>query len=277
MGNQEPVLPKESEKIVPDVSQRRKFFTQVAQSLGLTALGGLIWSAYLNQAKGGRLIIRPPAAVAEEDFLRKCIKCGQCVVACPYNALVLAKPGDTLPVGTPYIQPRLVPCYMCVDVPCVPVCPTEALDRSSLQENAHEHHGKMDINKARMGLAVVDEESCLAFWGIQCDACHRACPLIDKAITLEFRENKRTAKHAYLLPVVSSAYCTGCGLCEHSCVTEKAAIYVLPRKLAQGKVGSHYIKGWEENDDNRLKNIKENVTTTNDRSKKKAVDYLNDE
>lgn len=258
-----------------ELSERRKFFAKTAQSIGLTALGGLLWSAYLNQAKANRLIIRPPGAVVEEDFLKKCIKCGQCVVACPYNTLNLAKPGDTLPVGTPYFIPRTTPCYMCVDVPCVPVCPTEALDKKLLV-GSKDQHSSLDINLARMGLAVIDQESCIAYWGVQCDACHRACPLIDKAIHLEYRKNERTGKHAYLLPVVDSKFCTGCGKCEHACVTEKAAIYILPRKLAQGKPGDHYIRGWDENDENRLQGIKSDGVNTDERSKKKPLEYLND-
>jgi len=114
---------------------------------------------------------------------------------------------------------------------------------------------KPDINKAQMGVAVIDQESCLAFWGIQCDACYRACPLIGEAITLNFNRNERTGKHAFLEPVVHKEVCTGCGLCEHACITEKPAIFVLPRELAMGKVGEHYIKGWDKKDEERLKNL----------------------
>ena len=37
--------------------------------------------------------------------------------------------------------------------------------------------------------------------------------------------------------------------------TEKAAIFVLPINVAKGKVGGHYIKGWDKNDEERLKNL----------------------
>jgi ferredoxin-type protein NapG len=259
----------------PDISSRRRFFSLMAQSVGLSALGGMVWSGYLNEAKAVSLIVRPPAAVNEEDFLKMCIKCGQCVEACPFDTLALAKPGDALPIGTPYFIPRDIPCYMCTDIPCVPPCPTGALDIKSVT-SIKEGKEALDINKSRMGLAVVDEESCIAFWGIQCDACHRACPLIDQAIRLEYRKNSRTGKHAFLLPVVDSQFCTGCGLCEHACVTEKAAIYVLPHKIAQGQVGSHYIKGWDKQDEKRLENVSTDVQTVTERSDHKAVDYLND-
>jgi ferredoxin-type protein NapG len=148
---------------------------------------------------------------------------------------------------------------MCVDVPCVPVCPSGALDIKTIAKDSAEFTSSTpDINKAQMGVAVIDEESCLAFWGIQCDACYRACPLLDEAISLEYKRNERTGKHAFLEPVIHRDICTGCGKCEHACVTEKAAIFILPRELATGKVGQHYIKGWDKKDEERLNQLKKN-------------------
>jgi ferredoxin-type protein NapG len=256
------------------ITERRRFLTLIAQGSGLAALGGMVWTGYLEEAKSAPLILRPPGAVAEIDFMRLCIKCGQCVEACPYHTLHLAKPGDTKPMGTPFFNPREVPCYMCTDIPCVPVCPTGALDAKSVSKIT-EGVKEFDITKARMGLAVVDVESCIAFWGIQCDACYRACPIMDSAIKLEYRRNERTGKHAYLTPIVNSLTCTGCGLCERACVTEKAAIHVLPLDIAKGAIGSHYIKGWEKGDEKRLEKAGSDVTTHTKRSEKSATDYLN--
>jgi len=252
------------------LNDRRKFILNMARGFGIAAMGGFVWSAYIDEATASQLTLRPPGALPEKDFLKTCIKCGLCVEACPYDTLVLAKPGEHKPLGTPYFVPRDVPCYMCEDIPCVPVCPTGALDQSSVTTD-----GKLDITIADMGLAVVDEESCIAFWGIQCDACYRACPLLDKAIYLEYSKNERTGKHAFLKPIVDSDYCTGCGLCERACVTEKAAIYVLPREVALGKVGDHYIKGWDKADEARLKDAKTQINQTGI-NKKKAIDNLND-
>jgi ferredoxin-type protein NapG len=256
------------------IGERRKFLFLMAQSVGLCALGGMVWSAYLSEAKAAPLILRPPGALKEADFLRACIKCGQCVEACPYDTLKLAKPGDNNPVGTPFFTPREIPCYMCTDIPCVIVCPTHALEEKNVSI-VKEGAKVLDITKAQMGLALVDTQSCIAFWGIQCDACYRACPIMDSAIKLEYRRNQRTGKHAYLIPTVNSETCTGCGLCEHACVTEKAAIHVLPRELAQGAIGTHYIKGWDAHDEKRLEGANTDVTTHTKRSEKKAVDYLN--
>jgi len=183
--------------------------------------------------------IRPPGALAEDDFLAACVRCGLCVRDCPYNTLTLSDLANvTLPVatGTPYFTARDIPCEMCEDIPCVKACPTGALDRELT-----------DIAQSRMGLAaLVDQESCLNFLGLRCDVCYRVCPVIDKAITLELRHNPRSDRHALLLPTVHSDACTGCGKCEKSCVLPEAAIKVFPRKLAQGALPAHYRKGWEE-------------------------------
>ena len=251
------------------VTERRKFILNMARGVGLASLGGLVWSAYVDEVTANKLMLRPPAALKEEDFLKTCIKCGLCVEACPFDTLKLAKPGDNKPLGTPYFEPRDIPCYMCTDIPCVPVCPTVALDQKSVTTD-----GKLDINIARMGTAVVDTKNCIAYWGIQCDACYRACPLLDKAIHLEYSKNARTGKHAFLKPIVDSDYCTGCGLCERACVTKKAAIFVLPREVALGAVGDHYIKGWDKADEKRLQNAEAETTTTKI-SEKSAMDSLN--
>ena len=265
-------------------NNRRKFFATTLQSVGLTALGGLLWSGYSDEVKASPLVLRPPGAIAEEDFLKACIKCGLCAEACQNRdsnkdketgkarpgTLQMAKGGDHRMIGTPFFIPTEVPCYMCEDIPCVPVCPSGALDQLSVSNEK----GELDIDKSRMGLAVVHKESCIAFWGIQCDACYRACPLLDEAITLEYQKNARTGKHAFLLPIVHSDVCTGCGLCEAACVTEEPAIFILPIEHSTGKAGSHYVKGWDKKDQERVQDAKE-IKTKNERSEKEAADYLN--
>jgi len=251
------------------ISDRRRFILSMARGIGLAAMGGLVWSAYVDEVTASTLVLRPPGALKEKDFLATCIKCGLCVEACPFDTLMLSKPGDHHPLGTPYFIPRDNPCRMCTDIPCVPVCPTNALDEKLVSTD-----NKLDIDKAEMGLAVIDRNSCIAFWGIQCDACYRACPVLGKAITIEYDRNKRTGKHAYLIPIVHADACTGCGMCEHACVTEKASIFVLTREVAMGRAGDNYIKGWDKKDDARVKNAKATINTT-EISKKSAINSLN--
>jgi len=257
------------------MATRRDVIVKLMQGAGFLGLGGLTWGAYVDEAKAADIILRPPGAIPEDDFIKACTKCGACVTACPYDTLKLAEPGDEKPVGTPFFEPRKIACEMCPDIPCVPVCPSGALDADLVSSIKKETNEKvLDINKARMGATIIDEKSCIAYWGIQCDLCYRACPLMDEAIKLEYARNERTGKHAFLRPVVDNDVCTGCGLCEHACVTEVSAIKVLPLSIALGKAGDHYIKGWDATDEKRLEGVKDDRIDAED-SNNKAMNYLN--
>lgn len=219
---------------------RRNFLTGTAQTAALAATGGLIWGYLLTaqQARAAPQALRPPGALPGDDFNAACIKCGQCVDACPFDTLALASAGEPAPIGTPYYYAREVPCYMCEDIPCMVACPTGALTEDL-----------KDIKDSRMGLAVIDIENCLSWIGLRCEVCFRECPLHTKegkpgAISVIVNPRKKS-KHAMFVPIVHSDRCTGCGICEKACPTEKAAIRVVPPELVQGKIGEHYRLGWQ--------------------------------
>lgn len=240
-------------------------------------MGGIVWSAFASSAAKATPLLRPPGALREEDFLKSCIRCGLCVNACPFGTLRLATIDSDIPLGTPYFVPREVPCYMCEDIPCVPPCPTHALNEDLVSvRKDNEPNPKLNIAMARMGVAVVDSYACIAYWGVQCDACHRACPLMDEAISLEYKSNDRTGKHAYLLPIVHNEVCTGCGKCELACVTDKPAITVIERDKVLGIADTHYIKGWEKQEEAKLQKAKKRPPNTTQRTVK-PEDYLNEE
>ena len=97
-----------------------------------------------------------------------------------------------------------------------------------------------NIDDACIGLAVlVDQETCLSFNGLRCDVCYRACPLIDKAITIEHRPNPRTGSSTAcsFLPTVHSEHCTGCGKCEMTCVLDRSGDQGAAARPRQGCVG----------------------------------------
>lgn len=218
---------------------RRRFLRDAARTaVGVGAAATVLGlQSTQSQARGGSGVpVRPPGALAKGEFEKACIRCGLCVQACPYDTLKLATLLSSVESGTPYFNAREIPCEMCEDIPCVPVCPTGALDPNLT-----------NIDDARMGIAVlIDHESCLNWQGLRCDVCYRVCPLVDEAITLEHVRNERTGYHAKLIPTVHSDKCTGCGKCEQACVTEIAAIKIIPTELAKGKMGAHYQLGWEE-------------------------------
>jgi ferredoxin-type protein NapG len=216
---------------------RRQFLVDSARVACGVGLLGLGMGLYARHAKAlPPAAIRPPGALAESEFSAACIRCGLCVRDCPYDILHLAKPEEPMSTGTPYFVARQAPCEMCDDIPCVKACPTGALD-----------HSLTDINKSKMGLAVlVDQETCLNYLGLRCDICHRVCPVIDKAITLDPQTNQRTGNHTLFIPVVHSDHCTGCGKCEKACPTEVASIKVFPLYMAKGQLSAHYRLGWVE-------------------------------
>ncbi|WP_456431527.1 4Fe-4S dicluster domain-containing protein [Nitratifractor sp.] len=133
---------------------RRRFIQQMTGLgvLGLAAAGGILGAPYL-EAEGPRL--RPPGAVPEEEFIGLCIKCGQCLQVCPYDAIRLEDIDGRAGVGMAYIEPRERGCYLCAAFPCILACPSGALN--------HEHDS---IEYIHMGIAVVhNPQGCLAKTG----------------------------------------------------------------------------------------------------------------
>ncbi|MBK6661091.1 MAG: ferredoxin-type protein NapG [Proteobacteria bacterium] len=207
-------------------ADRRRMLTRGAQAAGAVSLVGLLLGSYAEQAASRPIgALRPPGALAEDDFLGACVRCGLCVRDCPYDTLKLAPFGASLATGTPYFVARDVPCYMCKDIPCVAACPTDALSKQLT-----------DIRDADMGVAVVvGTDTCYSINGIaHCQACYLACPIKDEAITMEMKQD---GKRVYFEPTVHREHCTGCGKCEKDCVVEQAAIKVLPRALVRHDLG----------------------------------------
>jgi len=207
---------------IPGPGDRRAFLRQCVGLASSAGVVGLLLAAHARQAQAlPPWAIRPPGALDEEAFTAACVRCGLCVRACPFDILHLAAPGAGLTVGTPYFVARKGACEMCEDVPCVPACPTGALD-----------HALTDIAQARMGVAVLTgRDTCYAVaQQTGCRACYLACPIKGEAITMERHQSDG---RGYFEPTVHTDACTGCGKCEQACVTEKASIKVLPLALAR--------------------------------------------
>lgn len=181
-----------------------------------TLAGGTAAYLLFKAGSGYGWMLRPPGAVAEDEFLKKCLRCGRCAHVCPYDSVKMGRLTHGIAIGTPVILPRDIPCYLCPDLPCVKACPSGALDPEL-----------KDALKARMGTAVIIErEECLSIKGLRCEVCYRACPVIDKAITVEKYLNVRTGRHAIFEPVIHKKDCTGCGICEKACVLDRPAIVI---------------------------------------------------
>lgn len=159
-------------------------------------------------------LIRPPGAADEADFLARCIKCGRCIEACPYKALRAEQSLAGTAAGTPTLDVRAQACRLCEDLPCIEACPTEALHPLASREDV------------RMGVAVIDRELCIAVKGMRCEVCYRACPLIDKAIAIEYRMREGDAIHSVFEPVIDADACVGCGLCVQRCVISEPEVAI---------------------------------------------------
>jgi polyferredoxin/NAD-dependent dihydropyrimidine dehydrogenase PreA subunit len=160
---------------------RRGFVAAAAAGLAVAplarvgALTGTAWSPGL---------IRPPGAVAEEEFLTRCLKCDACIRVCPTNVLQpagLAHGWEAL--WTPVLDNRIGTsgCQLhCIA--CGHACPTGAIRPLTLAER----HGTGDFEPngpVRIGLAFVDRGRCLP-WAMQrpCIVCEENCPVTPKAI-----------------------------------------------------------------------------------------------
>lgn len=216
---------------------RRRFMKEVGYGAGTVVTLAFLFGlpAKQSQASTAQCLL-PPGALIGDAFAAACVRCGQCVQACPYDTLRLATASTGIAAGTPYFIARETPCELCETIYCVEACPSGALNPNLT-----------DIYQSRMGLAVLlDHENCVAWQGLRCEVCYVVCPLAGEAITLEKQVNMRTGVHTQYIPTVHSDYCTGCGKCEEACILEEAAIKVLPLDLAKGQLGRHYRLGWEE-------------------------------
>lgn len=169
-------------------------------------LGAGSFRVAFGSMEGHADALRPPGAQGEADFMARCIKCGRCVQACPYVAIAPANGSFGAAVGTPCVDARDQACRLCEDFPCVAACPTGAL---------RDVDERRDV---RMGVAVIDEDACIAFQGMRCEVCYRVCPLIDEAISIDYRMREGDAIHSVFAPVIDEEKCVGCGLCVERCV-----------------------------------------------------------
>lgn len=169
-------------------------------------------------------VIRPPGAMAEDGFLKTCVRCGECMKVCIQNALQpLFMEQGIESMFTPKLVPRLGYCEFNCTL-CGQVCPTGAIARLTLEEK----HAFV------MGRAVIDKNRCLPFArAVPCIVCEEHCPTHDKAIRFETVQAADAGGNTVTLkrPYVIEALCVGCGICEAVCpVAGRAAIYVVAEK-----------------------------------------------
>ena len=199
----------------------RRGFLSLAAGGAATAVGGTgILAA--TDALGADLDdphafrpVRPPGSVPEEEFLQMCIRCGECFKACPNHVLQPEAFQQGLEgLWTPLVNADWAGCDSSCNA-CGQVCPTGAIRALPLTEK----------KVARMGLAVLNESTCLPLAG------REACQLcVDECAAAGYHAIEFTRVHTeaddqgqpvdgtgYLAPVVLDDQCVGCGLCQTRC------------------------------------------------------------
>jgi ferredoxin len=216
---------KASEVAYPAVGRRE---------LVLSGLFGLFFFPMARLSGGVRKnfqrgVIRPPGSVAEDEFLRRCIKCDQCIRVCPTNVLQPALFEAGLEgLWTPIMISKMGWCELNCTL-CSQVCPTGAIREISIVEKLgigpFEAKGPI-----KTGTAFYNQGRCLP-WAMDtsCVVCEEVCPVSPKAIfTRNFEVTDRWGAMIELKrPYIDPVKCIGCGICEHECpVKDDPAVYV---------------------------------------------------
>ncbi len=168
---------------------------------------------------GQRKTLRPPGAEPEWQFGQLCLRCGNCVRACPARIITTRWHSDA---WSTWLTPEIVfdgdychkDCIACIDV-----CPSGALT--------------LNAWKPAIGLARLNMDRCLLAQGSECRTmCLEACSY--EAITL----HEWTWEDDRRYPIVAEDKCVGCGACQVAC-TPMDALVVRPEVADSGKpVGS---------------------------------------
>jgi ferredoxin len=179
----------------------------VAAAIGVRHVGG---------AEAAAPVIRPPGSVPESAFLRLCIRCGACYQACPNNVLQpMGMSGGLDGLWTPRAVPEWSGCEPTCNN-CGHVCPTGAIRALAIEEK----------RAARMGLAVINKETCLPYIGAEgaCRLCYDECKAAGYDAVEFVRVNvemdtdgKPIEDTGTRIPVVVPEKCVGCGLCQTRC------------------------------------------------------------
>jgi polyferredoxin len=216
---------KASEVAYPAVGRRE---------LLLSGLFGLLFFP-MTRLSGGvrknfqRGVIRPPGSVAEDEFLRRCIKCDQCIRVCPTNVLQPALFEAGLEgLWTPIMISKMGWCELNCTL-CSQVCPTGAIREISIAEKLGigPFEGKGPV---KTGTAFYNQGRCLP-WAMDtsCVVCEEVCPVSPKAIFTRNVEvtDRWGATIELKRPYIDPVKCIGCGICEHECpVKDDPAVYV---------------------------------------------------
>lgn len=176
-------------------------------------------------------LLRPPGSVPEKEFLALCVRCGECMLACPTNALQPVWFDATfIGLFSPAIKAGRGACSPECNR-CGSVCPTGAIRELPLPERRW----------AKIGTAVISRERCLAWeHKKRCMVCDEVCPY--GAVQFRYEPGNPVP-----VPEVYEDRCSGCGHCEHHCpVKNQSAIVVTAMGALRLRQGSFRRQGEQQ-------------------------------
>lgn len=199
---------------------RRGFMSMAAGSTA-AVVGGVSAAVVTGLSSGSSgahsdfIPVRPPGSVPEREFLEMCIRCAECFKVCPNNVLQSEGFQQGLAgLWTPMVDANWAGCDSSCNA-CGQVCPTGAIRPLPLEEK----------RVARMGLAIVNKDTCLPFADTgDCDLCVQECvaagydaiEYINVGTEVDALGNPIEGS-GRLAPVVIPDKCVGCGLCQTRC------------------------------------------------------------
>jgi polyferredoxin len=167
-------------------------------------------------------LIRPPGALKEDEFLDRCIRCGECVRICSTSGAglqITALESGWEGLCTPALITPMGYCEYNCNL-CGKVCATGAIQSLTLEQK----------HEVKMGTAHFDKTRCIPwYYGDNCMVCEEHCPVSPKAI--QFTTQSITTidgrRAEIFLPFVDEALCVGCGICSKVCpVVGEKGIYL---------------------------------------------------
>jgi ferredoxin-type protein NapF len=180
------------------ISFSRRIF--LATGTGLFA--GWIIPRWINLPE--KQLFRPPAALNEKLFNTLCLRCGNCIKACPTKIIKhYTNPDKPVAWMTPEVSFEnggycLGDCNLCGTV-----CPSGSISPFPVS-------AKKELFMASVEIGL---EKCLLSDQKECDRCKAVCTY--KAIKIV-----RTESPLIMKPLVDLSLCVGCGACAAICPAE---------------------------------------------------------